>query len=63
MLWLQKPNQSSVDNSNHVRLEASRLLRYKQKEYLKGKIEKLETNIQINIRELYRGISDLKKGY
>ena len=36
----------------------------KQKEYLKAKIEELETNgIIKNIRGLYRDISDLKKGY
>ena len=32
--------------------------------YLRAKIEELETNNKIqNIRDLYRGISDLKKGY
>jgi hypothetical protein len=33
-------------------------------EYLKAKLEELETNSMIkNIRDLYRGISDFKKGY
>jgi hypothetical protein len=32
--------------------------------YLKAKIEKLETNSRMNnIRNLYRGINDVKKGY
>jgi hypothetical protein len=36
----------------------------KKKEYRKAKIEELETNSKIkNIRDLYRGISDFKKGY
>jgi len=36
----------------------------KQKAYLKGRIEKLETNSKDkNIRDLYRGISDFKMGY
>jgi hypothetical protein len=36
----------------------------KKKAYLKYKIVKLETNIKIkNIRDLYRGINDFKKGY
>jgi C4-type Zn-finger protein len=36
----------------------------KKKEYLKTKIEELETtNKTKNIRELYRGIVDFKKGY
>jgi len=29
--WLQKPNQSNVDNLNNVRLEVSRHLRNKKK--------------------------------
>ena len=38
--------------------------RNKKKKYLKAKIEELETNGMIkNIRDLYRGISDFKKGY
>ena len=32
--------------------------------YLRAKIEELETNSKINnIRDLYRGINDMKKGY
>ena len=35
-----------------------------KKEYLKSKIDELETNGKLkNIRDLYRGISDYKKGY
>jgi len=38
--------------------------RGKNKEYLKAKIDELETNSKIkNIRDLCRGISDFKKGY
>ena len=48
----------------NVRREASRYFRNKKKAYLKAKIEDLETNSKIkNIRDLYRGISDFKKGY
>jgi len=36
----------------------------KKKAYLRAKIEELETNSKIqNIRDLYRGINDFKKGY
>ena len=36
----------------------------KKKEYLKAKIDELETNSKIkNIRDLYRGINDFKEGY
>ena len=38
--------------------------RNKKKEYLKAKIEDLETDSKIiNIRELYRGNNDVKKVY
>jgi hypothetical protein len=62
--WLQNPNQSNVDNLNNVKREASRHFRNKKKEYLKAKINDLETNSKNkNIRDLYRGINDFKKGY
>ena len=64
MQWVQDSSQSSADNLNNVRQEDSRHLRYKKKKYLKAKIEELETNSKIkNIRDLYRGIDDFKKGY
>jgi hypothetical protein len=35
-----------------------------KKAYLKAKIEELETNSKINnVRDLYRGINDFRKGY
>jgi hypothetical protein len=47
-----------------LRREASRHFRNKKKAYLKAKIEELETNSKVNnIRDLYRGINDFKKGY
>ena len=62
--WIQDPSQSNVDNLNKVRREVSRHLRNKKKANLRAKIEELETNNKIqNIRDLYRGISDFKKGY
>jgi hypothetical protein len=64
MQWLQNPNQSNVDNLNNVRREASRHFRNKKKEYLKAKMNELETNSKNkNIRDLCRGINDFKKGY
>jgi hypothetical protein len=61
---LQNPNQSTGDNLNNVRREASRHFRNKKKEYLKAKINELDTNSKNkNIRGLYRGISDFKRGY
>ena len=64
MQWVQDPSQKNVDNLNNVRHEASRHFRNKKKAYLKAKTEDLETNSKIkNIRDLYRGIDDFKKGY
>jgi len=64
MHWLQDPNQFNADNLNSVRLEANRHCRNTKKEYLKAKIEELENNSKIkNIMNLYRGISNCKKGY
>jgi len=47
MQSLQDPNQSNVDNLNTCKREASRHVRNKEKEYLKDKIEELETNCQV----------------
>ena len=45
MQWVRDPSQSSVDNLNNVRSEASGHFRNKKKAYLKSKIEEL-TNYQ-----------------
>jgi len=64
MQWIQDPSQSNVDNLNNVRHEVSRHFRNKKKAYLRAEIEELEINSKIqNIRDLYRGIYDFKKGY
>jgi C4-type Zn-finger protein len=49
---------------NNIRRDPSRHFKNKKKAYLKVKIEERETNSKINkVRDLYRGINDLKKGY
>ena len=64
MQWLRFPNQNNVDTLNNVRREACKLLRDKKKEYLKINIDGLGTYSMIkNIRSLYGGINDFKKGY
>ena len=49
MQWLQDENQSisNVSNRNNVRCEASRHFRNTKEEYLKAKIDELETNSKI----------------
>jgi hypothetical protein len=62
--WLQNPSQVNGDNKDTVRREASRTFRTKKREFLKKKINELERNDKNNnIRDLYRGINEFKKGY
>jgi hypothetical protein len=52
------------DNLSNVRQEASRHFRNKKREYLKDKINEVESNSKNkNVRDLYRGINEFKKGY
>jgi hypothetical protein len=60
---LQNSSQISGDNLQNLRCETSRTIRNKKREYLKDKINELETNRNKNIRDLYRGINEFKKGY
>ena len=62
MHWLQDQNQRNVDNIKNVRHEASRLFRNKKdsESYI---IEHVTYSKNKNIRDLYRGISDIKKSY
>jgi hypothetical protein len=52
------------DNLSDVWWEASTHFRKKKREYLKDKINKLESNSKNkNVRDHYRGINEFKKGY
>jgi hypothetical protein len=62
--WLQNPSHINRDNLQNLRPETSRTFRTKKREYLKGTINELEINNKNkNIRDLYRGINEFKKGY
>jgi hypothetical protein len=60
---LQNPNQINRNNLQNLRRETNRIFRNKKREYLKGKINELEANKNKNVRDLYRGINEFKKGY
>jgi hypothetical protein len=61
---LQETSEANECNLSDVRREASRHFRNKKREYLKDKINYLESNTKNkNIRDLYRGINKFKKGY
>jgi hypothetical protein len=62
--WLEDPSKINGDILNNVRREASRYFRNKKREHLKNKIDELATNSKYkNIRYLYRGINEFRKGY
>jgi hypothetical protein len=62
---LQNPKQFNRDNLQNLRRE-NRIFRNKRREYLKGKINELETNNKNknkNITYLYRRKNEFKRGY
>jgi hypothetical protein len=60
--WLQDPSKGNEDNLSDVRREASRHFRNNKREYLKEKINELESNsMNKNIRQMYRGINAFKR--
>jgi hypothetical protein len=62
--WLQDPSEANEDKLSDVRQEVSRHFRNKKREHVKDKINKLESSSKNkNIRDLYRGINEFKKGY
>jgi hypothetical protein len=62
--WLQDPSEINGDNLKNVRPETSTHFRNKKREYPKGKINELAMNIKNkNIRDLYRGMNEFKRGY
>jgi hypothetical protein len=62
--WFQDPSQINGDNLQNLRHEISRTFSNKKREYMKGKINKLETNnTNKNIRDLYKGINKFKEWY
>ncbi|PNF42200.1 hypothetical protein B7P43_G06780 [Cryptotermes secundus] len=62
--WLQDPSELNGDNLNNIRCKTSRHFRNKKREYLKDKIDELAMNSKKkNIRDLYRGTNDFKRGY
>ena len=57
---LTTPHHKKETVTNH--LDKPRNWRNKKRDYLKGKLSEIETNSK-NIRDLYKGIKEFKKGY
>jgi hypothetical protein len=56
--WLQDPSEINWDTLNNIRCEASGHFRNKKEEYLKDKMNELETNSRnVNIRDLCREVN------
>jgi uncharacterized UBP type Zn finger protein len=61
---LHNPIKMNKDNLINVKREASRYFMNKKREYLKDKINKLESNSKNkNTIDLYKGVTEFKKGY
>jgi hypothetical protein len=57
--YLQNSSQTNGDNLNRVRHKTGRTFRNKRQEYLKEKINEIETNSNNkNITSLYRGMTE-----
>jgi hypothetical protein len=62
--WLQNASQINGNNLQNLRCETRRTFRNMKRKYLKDKINEVETNNKNkNIRNMYRGINEFKKGY
>jgi hypothetical protein len=61
---LQNPSQINGNNLKNLKYETNITFRKRKRKYLEGKINELETNNKNkNIRDLYRGINEFRKGY
>jgi hypothetical protein len=61
--WLKNPRQTNGDNMDNKRSELSRIFRTKKREYPNKKTIRLKEAVIIKIlRDLYRGINEVKKG-
>ena len=64
MNWLHEQNEVNLGQLGSIRRESTRVLKSKKREYLRGKINDLETNARNrNNRELYQGIRIERKGF
>jgi hypothetical protein len=62
--WFQDPSEVNEDDLSNVWWEGSRHFRNKKREYLKDRINDLESsNKNKSITALYKGIREFKKGY
>jgi hypothetical protein len=60
---LQDPSEINGDTQNNDGHEATRHFWKKKGKYMNDKINELPMNSKKKIRDLYRGISEFKRGY
>ena len=64
LLWRQNPNGQTAEDISNVRRDTCKTFRKNKGDYMKAKVNKLEENSKNkNIREMYKGINEFKKGY
>ena len=64
LLWLQNPNDQTAEDLANVWRDTYVTFKIKERDYMKAKVMKLEENgMNKNIREMYKGIIEFKKGY
>jgi hypothetical protein len=64
LLWLQNPNNQTAEDFSNVRRDNCIMSRKRKRDYMKAKFKNLEENSKDkNIREMYKGIIEFKKGY
>ena len=62
--WLGNKNEANTNNYSNAKRNATRVFRNKKREYLMQKIQEIEENWKTNnIRDLYKGVNSLRKGY
>jgi hypothetical protein len=62
--WLQDPSEINGDNLNNMTCETNRHFRGKKEEVSGRQINELATNSKnTNIRDLYTGINEFKRGH
>ena len=62
--WLGNKNEANTNNYKNAKRNATRGFRNKKREYLTQKIQEIEENGKTNnIRDLYKGVNSLRKGY
>ena len=63
LIWQQNINDQTAEHLTNIRRDTYKTFRENKRDYMKAKGNKLEENSRNkNIREMYKGINEFKKG-